>query len=67
MPGFGRCPSPLPREWLRFPGCAQAVGPRSSRLMTVRAARGRHLRAVTQPDRSQYRGGDPGLVSGEMS
>jgi hypothetical protein len=25
--GFGRCPSPLPREWLRFPGCG------GSRLM----------------------------------
>ena len=22
MPGFGRCPSPLPREWPRFLGCA---------------------------------------------
>jgi hypothetical protein len=26
-----------------------------ARLMAVKAARGRHLRAVTQPDRPQYR------------
>jgi hypothetical protein len=37
-----------------------------ARLMAARAARGRHLRAVTRPDRPQYRGGYPGLVSGEM-
>ena len=32
--------------------------------MAVKAARGRHPRAVTQQDRPQYRGRRPGLVSG---
>jgi hypothetical protein len=26
MTGVGRCPSPLPRDWLPFPGCADDQG-----------------------------------------
>jgi hypothetical protein len=43
MTGIGRCPSPLLREWLRFPGCASSQPMKLVRLMTVKAARGRHL------------------------
>ena len=62
--GFGRCPSPLQREWLRFLGCAGSRLTKPGRPMAVKAARGRHPRAVTQPDRPQYRERRPELVSG---
>ena len=69
MRGFGHWPSPLPREWLRFPDCG------CSRLMkfTPDGSRGsswcgRHLRAVTRPDRCRsIEAARPGLVSEEMS
>jgi hypothetical protein len=37
------------------------------RLMAIKAACYRPLRAVTQPGWPKYRGGCPGLVSEEMS
>jgi hypothetical protein len=66
LPGFGHWPYPLPRECLRFPGCARSRPMKPAHLMAAKAARGRHLRAVTQPDRPEYRGGHPGLVSKEV-
>ena len=69
MRGFGRCPSPLPGERLRFLGSADSRLMKLAPLTAVKAARARqhHPRAMTRPDGAQYRGRHPGLVSGEMS
>jgi hypothetical protein len=45
VPFFGHWPSPLPREWLRFPCCKGSGLMRFARLMTVKASSGRPLKA----------------------